>query len=125
MIITQFVATADGGSRFEEFDIALDNERVGADAFTLMASKPFDATAVCFVCLPGNLDQDWHQAPARQLVMLLSGSVEVTTTDDKVRRWNAGELFIAGDVSGRGHKTRTIGGPATVIFIPIVGEGLS
>jgi hypothetical protein len=125
MKITQFVATDNGGSRFEEIDIALDNERIGADGFTLMASNPFDATAVCFVCLPAGLDQDWHQAPARQLVMLLSGSVEVTTTDDEVRRWNAGEMFIAGDITGRGHKTRTIDGPATVMFIPVVGAGLS
>ncbi len=124
MRVTQFIAIDDGGSRFEEIDIALDDPRQGADGYTLMASATFSSSTVCFVELPADLDQDWHQAPARQLVVLLSGSVEVTTTDNVVRRWNAGEIFIAGDVSGQGHKTRTIDGAATVIFVPIEGHGL-
>jgi hypothetical protein len=122
--ITQFVTTDNGGSRFEELEIALDQERIGADGFTLMASAVFSSSTACFVTLPSGLDQDWHQAPARQLVILLSGSVEVTTTDSEVRRWHTGDMFLASDVVGQGHKTRTIDGPATVLFVPIEGCGL-
>jgi len=125
MRVTQFIASEDGGSRFEELDIALDDPRQGADGYALMASAPFSSSTACFVELPAGLNQDWHQAPARQLVILLSGVVEVTTTDDAVRRWAASDMFIAGDVTGQGHKTRTIDGPATVIFLPIDGNGLS
>lgn len=119
MKITQFVATDSGGSHFEEIDIPLLNEREGADGFTLMASEMFSSDTICFVSLPADLDQDWHQAPARQLVLLISGTVEVTTTDDAVRRWQAGDVFMAADVTGRGHKTRVIDGPATVLFVPL------
>jgi len=125
MRVTQFIASEDGGSRFEELDIALDDPRQGADGYAFMASARFSSSTACFVELPAGLNQDWHQAPARQLVILLSGVVEVTTTDDAVRRWAAGDMFIAGDVTGQGHKTRTIDGPATVIFLPIDGNGLS
>jgi hypothetical protein len=119
MKITRFVATEDGGSRFEEFDIPLDNERQGAGGYTLMSSEMFSSDAVCFVSLPADLDQDWHQAPARQLVQLITGAVEVTTTDGDVRRWHGGDLFMAADVSGQGHKTRVVDGPAIVMFVPL------
>ena len=119
MRITQFVATEDGGSRFEDAEIRFDIEREGAGGFVLMTSEPFESFAVSFVRLPADLDQDWHQAPTRQLVQVISGTVEVTTTDGAVRRWGAGSLFIAADTAGRGHKTRVIDGPADVIFIPV------
>lgn len=119
MKLTRFVATADGGSHFEEVEIPLDHERQGADGYTFMSSEAFSSDCVCIVSLPADLDQDWHQAPTRQLVQLISGTVEVTTTDNEVRRWSSGDQFIAADISGRGHKTRVIDGPAIVIFIPL------
>ncbi len=119
MKLTRFVATVDGGSRFEEIEIPLNIEREGAGGYTLWSSEGFSSDCVCFVSLPADLDQDWHQAPTRQLVQLISGTVEVTTTDNDCRRWSSGDFFVAADVSGRGHKTRVIDGPAIVIFIPL------
>jgi hypothetical protein len=119
MKLTRFVATSDGGSRFEEIEIPLDIEREGADGYKLMCSEAFTSDCACFVSLPAELDQDWHQAPTRQFVQLIRGTVEVTTTDGEVRRWSSGDQFIAADVSGRGHKTRVIDGPAVVIFMPL------
>ena len=119
MNLTRFVATADGGSRFEEVEIPLNIAREGAGGYTLLTSEGFSSDCVCFVSLPADLDQDWHQAPTRQLVQLISGTVEVTTTDNESRRWSSGDFFVAADVTGRGHKTRVIDGPAIVIFIPL------
>lgn len=119
MKLTQFVTTESGGSRFETLDIPITIEHVGAGGFVLMTSDPFESGAVTFVSLPADLDQDWHPAPTRQFVQVLSGSVEVTTSDLAVRRFDAGDLFIAGDTTGQGHRTRVIGGPALVIFIPV------
>jgi hypothetical protein len=119
MKLTRFVATAEGGSCFEEVDIPLDVERAGADGFTFMSSAAFTSDCVCFVSLPADLNQEWHQAPTRQLVQIISGTVEVTTTDNEARRWSSGEFFIAADISGQGHRTRVIDGPAIVIFIPL------
>ena len=124
MKLTQFVTTAAGGSRFEEVEIALDIEREGAGGYTLMTSDPFESPAVAFVSLPADLDQDWHPAPTRQLVHLLEGTVEVTTSDEDVRRFNAGDIFIAGDTTGQGHRTRVIEGPAIVVFIPVPERAL-
>lgn len=122
MRITRFVATPDGGSRFEEIDIPISNPRQDADGHTLRLSNAYTSPGVCFVDLPEDLNQDWHQAPTRQIVIVLSGTVEVTTTDGETRRWSAGEAFIAADVSGRGHRTRTVGGPARLLFAPLPAD---
>lgn len=122
MKITRFVATPDGGSRFEEIGIPISTPRQDADGHTLMLSNAYTSPGVCFVDLPEGLNQDWHQAPTRQIVVVLSGTVEVTTTDGETRRWSAGEAFIAADVSGRGHRTRTVGGPARLLFAPLPAD---
>ena len=119
MKITRFVATPNGGSQFEEIDIPITNERQDAEGHTLLLSNTYTSPGVCFVDLPEGLDQDWHQAPTRQIVVVLSGTLEVTTTDNQVRQWSTGEAFIAADVTGQGHKTRTLGGPARVMFAPL------
>lgn len=124
MQLTQFVASEDGGSQFETIDVRLDIAREGADGYSLMTCKPLTSNAIVFVELPAGMTQDWHQAPARQLVQVLSGSIDVTTTDDECRRFDRGDIFIAADTIGRGHKTRTIDGPAVVIFIPLSDDAL-
>ena len=93
-------------------DIPIDTPRQDADSRTLYLSNAYTSPGVCFVDLPEDLNQDWHQAPTRQIVVVLSGSAEVTTTDGQTYRWSAGKAFTAADVSGRGHRTRTVGGPA-------------
>ena len=125
MELTQFITTPDGGSRFETIEIPLTLEREGAGGFVLTTSDPFESGAVPFVSLPADLDQDWHPAPTRQFVQVLSGSVEVTTSDMTTRRFDAGDLFIAGDTAGQGHRTRVIDGPALVIFIPVPARAFS
>lgn len=119
MKITCFVATDDGGSRFGEIDVPLMNEHRDAEGNILMVSNSYDSPGVCFIELPADLEQDWHQAPARQVVLVLSGTIEVVTTNNDGRHWSKGEVFIAADVDGRGHRTRAIGGPVLLMFAPL------
>jgi len=118
MKITRFMTTADGGSQFDEIEVPFDEEIQGASGYTLMASNPYDSTDVRFVELPADLNQDWHPPPTLQMVVVLSGIVEVTTTDNARRHWGKGDVFVAADLDGRGHRTRTIDGPAIVMFAP-------
>lgn len=118
MKITRFMTTVDGGSQFDEIDVPFGEEIQGASGYTLMGSNPFDSPNVRLVELPANLNQDWHPPPRLQLVVVVSGIVEVTTTDNARRRWGKGEVFIAADLDGQGHRTRTIDGAAIVMFVP-------
>jgi hypothetical protein len=61
-----------------------------------------------------------HPAPTRQFLALMSGEVEMETTDGTVRRFGPGDLVLLEDTSGKGHVTRNIGdGYATFLVVPV------
>jgi hypothetical protein len=115
--IARFIPTPDGGSQFAEIDIPIDNHSHDAFGHLIRRSGLLPAQGAMLTEMPEGLDQDWHPAPRRQLVMVLSGTIEVETSDGSKKRWSRGELFLADDVGSRGHRTRTIGGPACVLFV--------
>ncbi|MGE0825258.1 MAG: hypothetical protein AB7G75_26005 [Candidatus Binatia bacterium] len=119
MKITRFVATADGGSQFVEVDIPIDHAQKDSDGHTLRLSNAYTSPNVRFVELPEGMSQTWHNAPTRQIVVVLAGTLEVGTTDGQTRQWQAGEVFLADDTTGKGHVTRTVSGPARVMFAPL------
>ena len=69
-------------------------------------SGTFASPSIRFVELPPELDQGWHHAPARQIVVLLQGRMEVGTSDGQKKQWGAGTAVIADDLTGKGHVTR-------------------
>lgn len=119
MKLTSFQATADGESHFVDVQVPLALERQDEFGHTLKLSLPYLSPAVQFVELPAGMNQDWHTAPARQLVVVLKGEIEVETTDGERRRWRAGEAFVPADVTGRGHRTRCVGGAVSLLFAPL------
>ena len=54
-------------------------------------------------------DLGLHPAPRRQLVIVLRGALEVTTTAGDVERFGAGDCLLTDDVTGNGHLTREVG----------------
>ena len=122
MRITWFHATADGGSVFEDIDLALPRERSDAEGHLIRSSHYYASPSLQFAQLPAGLDQTWHTAPRRQIVTILTGTVEVTTTDNVTRRFGPGQVFLADDMGGKGHLTRTVDGPADVLFAPMPPE---
>lgn len=119
MKITTFYATDTGESRFRDIEIPFAQQRDDGFGHTLVLSNPYASPNVQFVELPAGLDQDWHNAPARQVVMVLDGVIEVETTDGERRQWRKGEAFLPADVTGRGHRTRCIDGPVRLLFAPL------
>jgi quercetin dioxygenase-like cupin family protein len=115
--ITRFFATADGGSRFEDVTVPLTESRTDPFGNRYPMTLPLDVSNAAFVELPDGLDQDWHTAPNRQLVFVLSGTLEVETTEGEVRRWGQGSLVMADDTKGKGHRTRVLEGPAKLVFL--------
>lgn len=119
MKITRFHATADGGSRFQDLEIPIDQERPDNFGFVLRQSNAWPSASIRFVKLPADLDQGWHHAPASQIVVVLSGELEVGASDGEKRRCSAGQVFVADDLTGKGHLTKVINGPAHVMFVEL------
>ena len=122
MKIVRVAAAPDGGSQFVEFDLAIDNASTDAWGHTARRSAVLPAQSTMVTEMPEGLFQDWHPASRRQLLFVLSGTLEVETSDGRKHRCSSGEAFLADDVGSRGHRTRTIGGPARVLFVHLPSE---
>ncbi len=118
MKIFRICATPDGESRLEEIEVPIDQARPDGGSPTLM-SRVYSSPDVRFVDIPNGLDSSWHHAPARQIVTVLQGVLEVCTSDNQKHQWRAGELLFADDLTGKGHMTRTVGGAARLLIIQL------
>ena len=72
MHVTRIYTGKDNQSHFEDIEVELGPNRVGA------VSELFPATGVIFRETGGDYDYDFHNAPRRQYVVNLDGAVEIT-----------------------------------------------
>jgi redox-sensitive bicupin YhaK (pirin superfamily) len=122
MKIVRFASASDGGSQFVEVDIPIDNASTDAFGNTVHRSAMLPAQSTMVTDMPEGLYQDWHPASRRRLLFVLSGTLEVETSDGKKHRCSSGDVFLADDVGSSGHRSRTIGGPARVLFVHLPPE---
>ena len=119
MRVTRFYTTSDGGSAFDEVEIPIENESLDNWGNLLKTSVRFDSSGVQVFDAPEGGFQDWHNAPRRQLCIVISGIWEIGTTDGEFRRWGPGEAFLPDDVEGKGHTSRVVEGPVRILFVPL------
>jgi hypothetical protein len=111
MKLAHIRAGDDGESHFEELDLTLDTSQRRATSAVIAAS------GVAYGISEALEPQDWHHAPRRQLVAVLSGLLEIEVGDGSTRRFGVGETFIADDLTGRGHLTRDVEGPVRLLYV--------
>lgn len=94
----------DEQSHFDAGYIDLEEQMPGVGLSVLMDhhSVQFAETAV-------GGTYDWHCAPRRQLVVTLSGSLEFETRLGETQLITTGDLLIAEDTTGGGHRWKLIG----------------
>jgi hypothetical protein len=96
-----------GVSHFADIDIPLIPMELFPGVPPLHLSEMYPASSVRFGWVPAGLGAaDWHNAPAPQLVVWLTGWVEFETSDGEVRRCDAGTVVLAEDIFGKGHLSR-------------------
>jgi hypothetical protein len=114
----------DGSSQFVDLDLPIDQASTDVFGNTVHRSASLPAQSTMVTEMPEGLYQDWHPASRRQLLIVLSGTLEAETSDGKKHRCSSGDVFLADDVGSRGHRTRTIGGPARVFFVHLPPEAV-
>ena len=63
---------------------------------------------------------DWHPAPQRQYVIILSGELEIGFGDGSKKRFGAGDARLVEDTTGHGHTTRVVSKqPVVSAVIPL------
>lgn len=89
----------DGQSHVEEGHVDLD---LGDRSSWAPSSQ------VSFQETPAGSSLDWHDAPHRQYVVTLSGTLEFTTRDGETFRLAPGDVLLAEDTAGGGHRWRLV-----------------
>jgi hypothetical protein len=82
--------------------------------------KGLPATQIAFrVCPVGNFI-DWHPAPRRQFVIILSGQLEIGLGDGSRHLFGPGDARLVEDTTGQGHTTRVVGHePCVTATVPL------
>ena len=114
MKVTRIYADEQGDSRFEDIEVeGVINERG-------FLASPIAVDQLILRETPGLSVQDWHVAPTKVYVVLLTGSVEVEVSCGEIRRFTAGDVLLAEDTFGKGHKTTTLSeGMRQSLFITV------
>ena len=113
MIVTRIYTGDDGQSHFEDVPVELIVYEMKGKI-----SEPWAAAGVQFREVGGDYLLDFHTAPRRQLVVNLTGSVEIEIGSGEKRVLGPGTILLAEDTEGQGHISRNVGGEArTCLFV--------
>ena len=100
----------DGESHFETIDLAKTPEW----------TKGLATTQISFRADPVGRYLDWHPAPRRQFVIILSGRLEIGLGDGSKHQFGPGDARLVEDTTGRGHTTAVLGNePCVTATIPL------
>ena len=92
-----------GDSYFEDVSILL--EDVGSVG---KLSEDIPAKNIIFREVDPSYDWDFHTAPQRQYIILLDGEIEIETSLGDKRQFKAGDVLLAEDTEGKGHRTKNL-----------------
>jgi hypothetical protein len=113
MEIVRIDTGPDGRSHVE--DVTVELVDLGAAG---RISERWSGPGVQFREVAGDYHLDVHVAPRRQLVVNLTGSVEIEVGDGERRVCGPGSILLAEDTTGQGHISRNVGGEArTCLFV--------
>ena len=89
----------DAVARWEEIDL----EKVPS------WTEGIDVTQIRFGTRQPGVLQDWHPAPQRQFVVILSGQLEIGFEDGFKKIFGPGDARLVEDTTGKGHTTIALG----------------
>ena len=109
-MIVRIHTGADGQTHFEELHLPVGEiEHVAIQ----------HGSQIVFRRFPADYFSDWHTAPRRQYIFVLSGQMEIGIGDGTMRRFGPGDVVLADDLTGQGHTTRSVGEPRVSATVAI------
>jgi hypothetical protein len=104
MKITRLYTGTDDRSHFDEIEVPFES-RGDFGLFTL----PEITKAVFFREEPPGWKYAWHNVVCREYVITIDGKAEIEVGSGDKRVFRKGDVLIAEDSTGQGHRTRVIG----------------
>jgi mannose-6-phosphate isomerase-like protein (cupin superfamily) len=104
MRITRLYSGTDSASHFEDLEVPFES-REYFGLFTL----PEMAKAVFFREIPPGWVYSWHNVVCREYVIMIEGEAEIEVGSGEKRKFGRGDILLAEDLTGHGHRTRVLG----------------
>ncbi len=101
--ITRIYTDANSDSQFEEIQIPL---HPGGTIGYL--SENFKVENLIFRKVTPSYDYDFHNAPSKQFIILLNGTIEIETSLGQKRTFTSGDILQVEDITGKGHRTKNL-----------------
>ena len=118
MIYLQIWADAQGESHLRELRPDFEAKEDYAQGVPPVGqSSPTSAGETYFLQLSQGWTGDFHPAPARQFVVQVEGSLEVTMSDGTTLTTGPGTVWLVEDTSGKGHRTKVIGEGDAILMV--------
>jgi hypothetical protein len=92
----------EGQARFEDLEFGLAPTEFSPPAPPVNVSEPIGASAFMVLRCPAGWTDAEHPAPARQFMIVLEGSLEISAGDE-TRRFSPGDVILVEDTTGPGH----------------------
>lgn len=115
MLLARTLSDEGGESHFDEVEIPFSETDFIAGAQPIGVSEPWIASQVSMLSVPPGWSDSQHPTPVRQIVVILSGGAEITTSDGEIRVFEKGDAVLLADLEGKGHGTRFASDEATLI----------
>ncbi|RYD93764.1 MAG: hypothetical protein EOP54_18640 [Sphingobacteriales bacterium] len=97
--VTRIYTDAAGDSHFENIEYPLHSQGIiGA------LSDKVRVKDLLFRTVAIDYDYNFHNAPAKQFVILLDGEIEIETSGGEKRVFVSGEVLQVEDTEGKGHR---------------------
>lgn len=114
MKLTRMYLGEDGTSQFEDIEIGMKEFDVGAFTRILRPDQ------MSFRISQAGLVNDWHNAMAKTMIIVIQGKVETEVSSGEARQFGPGEICYAEDIEGPGHLTTDLEGPrlSLMVFLP-------
>jgi hypothetical protein len=117
MKIVRFYTGQDNETHFGEVDI--NTEKTGNS----LNAELIKVKGIFFRDTPpaaGSQFIPFHPVSRRQFGVILKGEMEIQVGDGSTKRFAPGDIFLAEDTTGHGHRTRAVsGGVLDILFIPL------
>lgn len=109
MKYTRLGVSSDGGTRFQDDELAMEEADYRPPAPLLFVSHARESSMVQFVRLPAGWEGKSFTVPEPQFFICVEGAVEITASDGECRTFAPGSVVLMEDTSGKGHSTRVVG----------------
>ena len=104
-------------THFEDVEVPLTDADYAPPAPPIAVSPHQSATGTCAIGFPPGWFGDFHPAPKRQWMMIMSGTLEIGVSDGDIRTLPAGTIALLEEAGSKGHSTRVIGDKHAILMV--------